>query len=59
MLQVVASAAGNDRKRKNRSQVESGVPIEEPGREYLGGIIHIEEVLDDCIDQYNTVFVDG
>lgn len=41
------------------SQVESGVPIEEPGREYLGGIIHIEEVLDDCIDQYNTVFVDG
>lgn len=55
----MASAAGNDRKRKNRSQVESGVPIEEPGREYLGGIIHIEEVLDDCIDQYNTVFVDG
>ena len=39
-------------------QVESQVPIEDPGREYLGGIIHIEEVLSDCIDQYNTVFVE-
>lgn len=39
-------------------QVESQRPIEDPGREYLGGIIHIEEVLSTVIDRYNTVFVE-
>ncbi len=39
-------------------QVESGKPIEDPGREYLGGIIHIEKVLSDCIERYNTVFAE-
>lgn len=39
-------------------QVESGKPIEDPGREYLGGIIHIQEVLSQCIERYNTVFAD-
>lgn len=34
-------------------QVESGNPIDDPGREYLGGLIHVEEVLSDCIDLYN------
>lgn len=37
-------------------QVESGRPIPDPGSEYLGGIIHIEQELSECIDQYNTVF---
>ena len=37
-------------------QVESGNPIDDPGREYLGGLIHVEEVLDDCIDLYNSAF---
>ena len=35
-------------------QVESGRPIEDPGREYLGGLIHVNEVLADCIDLYNS-----
>lgn len=39
-------------------QVESQQPIEDPGREYLGGIIHIEEVLSTVIDRYNTVFTE-
>lgn len=39
-------------------QVESGTPISDPGLEYLGGIIHIEEVLSDCIDQYNSAFAE-
>ncbi len=39
-------------------QVESGSPIPDPGSEYLGGIIHIEVVLSDCIDQYNSAFVE-
>lgn len=39
-------------------QVESQQPIEDPGREYLGGIIHIEEVLSSVIDRYNTVFTE-
>ncbi len=34
-------------------QVESKTPIQDPGREFLGGIIHIEEVLSDCIKAYN------
>lgn len=34
-------------------QVESKTPIQDPGRAYLGGIIHIEEVLSDCIKAYN------
>ena len=37
-------------------QVESGQPIEDPGREYLGGLIHLEVVLSACIDLYNTTF---
>ena len=37
-------------------QVESGVPISNPGREYLGGLIHVEAVLSDCIDLYNSTF---
>lgn len=37
-------------------QVESGSPIQDPGREYLGGLIHVEEVLSDCIDLYNSAF---
>ncbi len=39
-------------------QVESQVPIQDPGREYLGGIIHIEQELSECIDQYNAVFAE-
>lgn len=39
-------------------QVESGTPISEPGLEYLGDIIHIEVVLSDCIDQYNSAFAE-
>lgn len=35
-------------------QVESGRPIEDPGREYLGGLIHVNVVLADCIDLYNS-----
>ena len=35
-------------------QVESGRPIEDPGREYLGGLIHVSVVLSDCIDLYNS-----
>lgn len=35
-------------------QVESGRPIEDPGREYLGGLIHVSVVLADCIDLYNS-----
>ena len=37
-------------------QVESGVPISDPGREYLGGLIHVEVVLSACIDLYNSTF---
>ena len=39
-------------------QVESGSPISDPGRDYLGGIIHIEVVLSDCIDDYNSAFTE-
>lgn len=39
-------------------QVESQTPIQDPGSEYLGGIIHIEEELSDIIDQYNSVFAE-
>lgn len=38
-------------------QVESGVPYEDPSREYLGGLQHIYEVLSDRIDDYNGIFV--
>ena len=38
------------------SQVESGRPIEDPGREYLGGLIHVNVVLTACIDLYNSTF---
>lgn len=37
-------------------QVESQTPISDPGGAFLGGIIHIEEVLSDCINQYNAAF---
>ena len=37
-------------------QVESGVPIQDPGREFLGGLIHVEVVLSACIDLYNSAF---
>ena len=37
-------------------QVESGRPIEDTGREYLGGLIHVEAVLSACIDLYNSVY---
>ena len=37
-------------------QVESGVPIQDPGREYLGGLIHVEVVLSECIKLYNSTF---
>ena len=37
-------------------QVESGYPIQDPGREFLGGLIHVEAVLSDCIDLYNSTF---
>ena len=37
-------------------QVESGVPIQDPGREFLGGLIHVEVVLSACIDLYNSTF---
>ncbi len=39
-------------------QVESQTPIPDPGSEYLGGLIHIQEVLSKCIEQYNTVFAE-
>lgn len=35
-------------------QVESGQPIQDPGREFLGGLIHVNVVLTDCIDLYNS-----
>ena len=37
-------------------QVESGYPIQDPGREFLGGLIHVEVVLSSCIDLYNSAF---
>ena len=40
------------------NQVESGTPIEDPGRDYLGGMVHIQYVLSDCIERYNTVFTE-
>ncbi len=39
-------------------QVESGKPIEDPGLEPLGSIAHFSNTLSDCVDRYNTVFVD-
>lgn len=39
-------------------QVESGVPYEDPSREYLGGLQHIYEVLSDRVKDYNGIFVD-
>lgn len=37
-------------------QVEHKAPVDSIGQ--LGGIMHIEEVLSDCIDQYNSVFAE-
>ena len=39
-------------------QVESGSPIPDPGRDYLGSIVHIEVVLSDCIEDYNYAFTE-
>lgn len=39
-------------------QVESGRPIEDTSLEPLGSIAHFSNTLSDCIDRYNTVFVD-
>lgn len=39
-------------------QVESGVPYEDPSREYLGGLQHIYVVLSDLVDDYNVIFVE-
>lgn len=39
-------------------QVESGVPYEDPSREYLGGLQHIYVVLSDLVDDYNGSFVE-
>lgn len=39
-------------------QVESQRPIEDPSLEPLGSIAHFSNTLSDCIDRYNTVFVD-
>lgn len=38
-------------------QVESGVPYEDPSREYLGGLQHIYEVLSERVKDYNGIFV--
>lgn len=39
-------------------QVESGVPYEDPSREYLGGLQHIYVVLSDLVEDYNGIFVE-
>lgn len=39
-------------------RVESGVPYEDPSREYLGGLQHIYAVLSDLVDDYNGIFVE-
>ncbi len=39
-------------------QVENQTPISDPELSLLGSIGHIEEVLSDCIDQYNSAFVE-
>lgn len=39
-------------------QVESGRPIEDTDLAPLGSMAHIHSVLSQCIDRYNTVFVD-
>lgn len=38
-------------------QVESGWPIEDPSLEPLGSIAHVANTLTECIDRYNSVFV--
>ena len=38
-------------------QVESGQPIEDPSLEPLGSIAHVANTLTECIDRYNSVFV--
>lgn len=39
-------------------QVENGQPIEDIDLEPLGSTAHIQSVLSQCIDRYNTVFVE-
>ena len=37
-------------------QVESGQPLDRPGEEILGSIVHYQICLARCIDEYNSVF---
>ena len=39
------------------NQVESGTPIEDPGR-VIWEVWYIQYVLSDCIERYNTVFTE-
>lgn len=39
-------------------QVESGKPIEDISLEPLGSLAHFSNTLSDCIDRYNTIFVE-
>lgn len=39
-------------------QAESGTTVSEPGRASLGSILYVEEVLGDCIDNYNYAFAE-
>ncbi len=39
-------------------QVESGVPYEDPSREYLGGLQHIYVVLSGKVESYNGIFAE-
>ena len=39
-------------------QVESGSPISDPGRDYLGGLIPLEGVPCDCTDDFNSAFAE-
>lgn len=39
-------------------QVESGKPIEDPSLEPLGSIAHVINTMNECVDRYNSVFVE-
>ena len=39
-------------------QVESGSPISDPGRDYLGGTTHIGVALSECTANYNSAFAE-
>lgn len=40
-------------------QVESQTPLDDPSREQLGSLNHINEVLSSCISRYNSVFAES